>query len=259
MTGMESVAAVSAAGVIVLFLVWMWNGRRKPVMIGGWVLFMALLLSVSPLLHASAVSLDDPGGFYNIMPPGQDGTVNTAEMAAYQLGKHYPKHANDLGHRRDFSPKDGKYDHETAVAIGDALFPYLVKAMFGKALEGTDLPNVLEDSPRQGVGSAYIEGYYSYVQKDLRQVLDAPVRDSWHTAYCEGGDMQKCRAVLWKAMEQAASDLEKEYGSKEVQDWMYDGSRDTIHQKAVGLMEAPQMQWVNRPTFQQVVQVGVRP
>lgn len=193
-----------------------------------------------------------------LQQPGQE-TVNTAEMAAYQLGKQYPKHANDLGQRRDFSPKDGKYDHGTAVAIGDALFPYLVKAMFGKALEGTDLPNVLEDSPRQGVGSAYIEGYYSYVQKDLRQVLDAPVRDSWHTAYCEGGDMQKCRAVLWKAMEQAASDLEKEYGSKEVQDWVYDGSRDTIHQKAVGPMEAPQMQWVNRPTFQQVVQVGVRP
>ncbi|MFS8514655.1 MAG: penicillin acylase family protein, partial [Planifilum fulgidum] len=64
---------------------------------------VALVLVVT--LHAPSVSgaspdpryrdFGDPGGFMNILPPGQDGAVNGAEMLLYQLTKKYPKHYND--------------------------------------------------------------------------------------------------------------------------------------------------------------------
>lgn len=161
------------------------------------------------------------------------------------------------GHRRDTAPKDGVYDDAVAAAIGDAYFETLTKAMFENALSGTNLPNVLEDSPRNGLGSAFLEGYYSYVNKDLRRILGEKVKDPWHTVYCGNGSLSSCRAELWKSMRKTADRLREEYNSDVVENWVYDDSQDTIKQKPVGLLAAPNMRWVNRPTFQQVVQVGV--
>ncbi len=161
------------------------------------------------------------------------------------------------GHRRDWKPRDGQYDHAVAVAIADAAFPHLVDVAFGDALGGAKLPFSLEDSPRQKVGSAFIGGAYSHLNKDLRQVLDLPVQDPWHQTYCGKGDLEKCRSALWHALDQAADDLQEEYGSAEVKDWVYDKSRDHIQSQSLGVMATPDMDWVNRPTFQQVVQVGV--
>jgi acyl-homoserine lactone acylase PvdQ len=164
---------------------------------------------------------------------------------------------NSGGHRRDRNPRDGKYDHAVAVAIGDAYFETLVEAIFGDTLQGTHLPNPLEDSPRSGQGSAYMEGYYAYVHKDLRQVLGDPVRDPWPKTHCGEGDLGDCRDRLWQALKEAADKLTEEYGSPDPDDWKYDAARDHIKQTPVGLIAAPDMQWVNRPTFQQVVQVGI--
>jgi hypothetical protein len=58
-------------------------------------------------------------------------------------------------------------------------------------------------------------------------------------------------------MRKTADRLREEYNSDVVENWVYDDSQDTIKQKPVGLLAAPDMRWVNRPTFQQVVQVGV--
>ncbi|BCU80465.1 penicillin acylase [Polycladomyces abyssicola] len=162
------------------------------------------------------------------------------------------------GHRRDSSPKDGIYDDAVAVAIGDAYFETLTRVMFDKALSGTNLPNVLEDSPRGGLGSAFLEGYYSYVNKDLRRLLGEKVKDPWHTVYCGDGNLSSCRLDLWKAMRITADRLRKEYNSDDVENWVYDDAQDAIKQKPMGLLAAPDMRWVNRPTFQQVVQVGVK-
>ncbi|PTX64287.1 penicillin amidase [Melghirimyces profundicolus] len=165
--------------------------------------------------------------------------------------------AADGGHRRDVQPRDGQYDHAVAVAIADTALPHWTEAAFGSALEGSDLPFPLEDSPRTGVGSAFIEGVYSHLHKDLRQVLKEPVEDPWHRTYCGDGDLAACREDLWNALSKTSEELAKEYGSERVEDWVYDPSRDAIRQEAVGLVSAPDMAWVNRPTFQQVVQVGV--
>jgi acyl-homoserine lactone acylase PvdQ len=83
-------------------------------------------------------------------------------------------------HRRDLSPRDGKYDDSDAVAIMDAWWPRLVTAEFGPLL-GTSLLNELEsadpiDNPPNNsgdhLGSAYDVGFYGSVQEDLRAVLN---------------------------------------------------------------------------------------
>lgn len=160
------------------------------------------------------------------------------------------------GHRRDLAG-DGRYDYAVAVAIGDAYFQQLVKTIFGSDLKGTKLPSKVEDHPNQRLGSAYNAGYYAYVQKDLRQVLGNKVKDRWHKTYCGEGDLKRCRDDLWKALQNTADHLSKAYDSSNVDQWIYDASKDRIKQEPLGAVEAPTMPWMNRPTFQQVVQVGV--
>lgn len=160
------------------------------------------------------------------------------------------------GHRRDLNPQDGVYDHAVAIAIGDEFYYAVIDAMFGRTLRKTNLPNIYHDSPTLGLGSAYNNGYYGFIQKDLRQVLGKNVKDPWHKAYCGEGDLSTCRDLLWKAMGETADALAEEYGSGNVNDWVYDSSRDEIIQETLGVIGAPNIQWMNRPTFQQVVQVG---
>ncbi|WP_174731754.1 penicillin acylase family protein [Mesobacillus harenae] len=169
----------------------------------------------------------------------------------------------DGGHRRDRYPVDGVYDHAVAIAIGDEFFKMLKHEMFGGVLKDTDLPNIIEDSPQLGQGSAYMNGYYTYFHKNIRQLLNEKVISPWHRTYCYGPNkkngrqnLDSCKSLVWTALSKAADHLEDEYGSARVDDWVYDSKRDEIIQSGVGLLSAPNMQWMNRPTFQQVVEVG---
>src|SRR5690606_26561765 len=54
-----------------------------------------LLLPLEGPMESTQAQAADPGGFLNILPPGQDGTVNTLEWGRFQLTGKYPKHVND--------------------------------------------------------------------------------------------------------------------------------------------------------------------
>jgi acyl-homoserine lactone acylase PvdQ/putative cell wall-binding protein len=171
------------------------------------------------------------------------------------------------GHRRDVGPAapsdgvegpDGTYDHAVGVAIGDALLRPALEAVFGDEVGEADLPQRVEDHPNLQVGSAYNGGQASFLHKDLRQVLGDDVEGARSRTYCGGGDRSACAAALWDALSSAGDALAEEYGSDDVDDWVYDAARDEIRQSPAGLPEAPRMQWQNRPTFQQVAQVGSR-
>jgi hypothetical protein len=113
----------------------------------------------------------------------------------------------------------------------------------------------LHDPPAAHQGSAFNGGFYGQVQKDLRQVLGLPVQDPWSRTYCGGGDLAACRTALWSALEQAAADLEAEFGSPNVADWQRQIADDDVRHSAVGVTSVPAIHWINRPTFQQVVQI----
>ena len=160
-------------------------------------------------------------------------------------------------HRRD-RDHDGSYDDPQAPAILDAWWTRLAHAVFdassGNAIDHLRLE--LDDVNRRGhVGSAFQDALYSHVNKDLRQVLGSPVVDPWSRTYCGGGVLAACRAALWGAMSQAAADLQAEFGSANVADWQRQLADEDVRHVTVGVTGVPAIHWINRPTFQQVVQL----
>ncbi|HZR81875.1 MAG TPA: penicillin acylase family protein [Candidatus Binatia bacterium] len=160
-------------------------------------------------------------------------------------------------HRRD-RDHDGQYDDPQAPAIMDAWWPRLAHAMFdagsGDALDNLHLE--IDDGNRlHHLGSAFQGGVYGQVHKDLRQVLGLPVLDPFSRTYCGGGVLAACRGALWGALSQAASDLEAEFGSAAVADWKRQIADEDVRHTAAGVTSVPAIHWINRPTFQQVVQL----
>ena len=99
-------------------------------------------------------------------------------------------------------------------------------------------------------GSSYIDGWYGYVDKDLRSLLGKPVAGAFKNRYCGAGDLVSCRASLWAALDDAGAALEAKQGADPAA-WRADATAERIR-FAPGILPTT-MRWANRPTFQQVV------
>jgi acyl-homoserine lactone acylase PvdQ len=159
-------------------------------------------------------------------------------------------------HRRDHDA-DGQYDDLQSPAIIDAWWPRLTAAVFaGNGDPINTLHVTLDDANRiHHIGSAFQDGTYGHVQKDLRQLLGMPVAGPFSRTYCGAGDLSLCRDALWASLALAASDLETEFGSPDVADWQRQVADEDVRHTAVGVTPVPAIHWINRPTFQQVVQI----
>jgi acyl-homoserine lactone acylase PvdQ len=154
-------------------------------------------------------------------------------------------------HRIDRN-KDGIYEHARAIRIMDAWWPRLLRAEFEPTL-GSALFNQFpfgHDAPGR-VGSSFNSSSYGYVHKDLRDLLGAPVQGPYSRVYCGNGSVSACRSALLSSLSDAlnhASNTELYGGQTQVE-------HDKIGFSAVGAITQPNIPWVNRPTFQQAVQV----
>lgn len=161
-------------------------------------------------------------------------------------------------HRRD-ADRSGAYDDELApaIAIMDAWWSPLVHAMFDTAANNaiSHLGIGLHDAPQGHQGSAFNGGMYAHVQKDLRQVLGLSVTDPFSQTYCGGGSLVACQAALWAALDTAAASLQSQFGSAVVDDWKRTVGDDEVRYSALGISTALPMHWIDRPTFQQLVQI----
>jgi acyl-homoserine lactone acylase PvdQ len=194
-------------------------------------------------------------------------------------------------HRRDRGGS-GSYEQGNAVAIMDKLYPRLAHAVFDPWLApraGTGEPDAfgqltglvsLNDLPR-AQGSAYDGGWEGYLQRSLQQAVNPAVAHGYSQVYCGGngsggnGDLASCQAALKSALDSTISQLTNVYGTSDPNAWtcsrtnetggrapgsaQADGVRcnpslDDIQFSVLGVGKVPSMPWVNRPTFQQVVQ-----
>ena len=150
---------------------------------------------------------------------------------------------------------DGKVDDPGAAVLDTAWSP-LADAVMSPVL-GPLTSRLAQLMPRDDAagpgGSSYIEGWYGYLDKDLRTLLGRPVQGRFSTAYCGGGDLAACRASLWAALDQAAATLEREQGTNPAA-WRSDATRERID-FSTGILPDT-MRWTNRPTFQQVMSFG---
>jgi hypothetical protein len=163
-------------------------------------------------------------------------------------------------HRRD-KDANGVYDDAEAVRIMDAWWPRWVEAQFKPKLGNKLYAAIqevipLHDAPGP-VGSAFISGWYGYVDKDLRTTLDRKVRGRFSRAYCGGGKLGKCRRALVKSLSQAlrhTSDAEL-YPGEPCDGGDAQWCHDAVEHTATGAIDQPEIHWIDRPTFQQVVQI----
>ncbi len=181
-------------------------------------------------------------------------------------------------HRRDDNG-DGVYEHSEAIKIMDAWWPLLVEGQFEPAL-GEDLYEELlkvigiDNPPHTRQGSAYISGWYAYVEKDLRAILGAggarssQVPGGFSRRYCGDADgdgttdRAACEAVMRSTL-QTAIDVPRETTYADPQCKEPDNAAmndqvcfDAIEYTAIGAVSLPLQRWQNRPTFQQVVEVA---
>jgi acyl-homoserine lactone acylase PvdQ len=169
-------------------------------------------------------------------------------------------------HRID-RDRDGVYEHARAIAIFDAWWPRWVKAQFEPVLgerlmkavahinELANLPNNHGDH----LGSAWQDGWHGYVVADLRRLLTPRRAGTWSRTYCGRGSLRRCRAALEASLLEAL-------GADSAQTYPADGRcpagdqdcLDAIWFRPIGGVTQPLIPWQNRPTFQQVVEVGAR-
>ncbi|MEK6277529.1 MAG: penicillin acylase family protein [Actinomycetota bacterium] len=174
--------------------------------------------------------------------------------------------AKSGAHRID-SNRDGNYEHADAIKLLDAWWEPLLRAEFqrrlGKGLfDAIENVNLLDDTPNLHLGSAYNGGWYVYANKDLRTLLAKQKgrralrrikgRDS--RIYCGRGKLSRCRDALLDSLQ---SVLGKDPYGQNANCGV--GSRqmcfDAIEFRSTGGVTQPDMTWMNRPTFQQAVQI----
>ncbi len=169
------------------------------------------------------------------------------------------------GLRKDAN-RDGVYEHSAAIRLMDAWWPLWVRAQFAPALGGKAYKTLLaavelDNTPNNHgdhLGSAYQTGWYGFVRKDLRTVLKRKVRGKYSRRYCGGGKIKRCRRALRRSLRDAIRAARGDvYGDDETcadaanDQWCY----DAVRQRPVGGATQPLIHWINRPTYQQVVEV----
>jgi hypothetical protein len=158
----------------------------------------------------------------------------------------------------------GNYDQTDAVRIMDAWWPRLVTAMFqpvmGKPLlDQLEKTYEIDNEPNNHgahLGSAYQEGFYGYVAKDLRRVLHRKVKQRYAVAFCGRGRLAGCRSALQSSLRAALGESAAQ--TYPADDHCKAGEQaclDMVSFRPLGGVTQPLIPWINRPTYQQAVEI----
>jgi len=139
----------------------------------------------------------------------------------------------------------------------DAWWEPLIHAMFDPQLEGLYGPVDVgfHDAPGS-TGSAFQGGYYGTVKKALRQARGRKVAGKYKALRCGAGRRKDCYAAVQASLRDAVAALTTRFGSGDPAAWTVDPTEEEIRFSLGGLAIAASIPWQNRPTFQQVVQIG---
>jgi Penicillin amidase len=149
---------------------------------------------------------------------------------------------------------------DPGAAIMDTAWPLLAKAWASSVL-GASLQSQLSvfeppfdepwSGPLQPEGREQYKGWHIYMQKDLRTILGERVRGKFKVRYCGAGNLARCRALLWGAIDKAGNQRAASQGPNPAA-WRSDATRERIS-FVPGLLPFT-MRYTNRPTgIQQVL------
>lgn len=211
------------------------------------------------LMNSGSLTADEQAAA-TMMQQWLDGTTSAAWIGDTAKGL--------AGWRRD-RDGDGIYDFRKQVVLMDAWYPHLIDSLLPQVTAlGTDSYALQGryDAPR-AQGSAYQEGWFEFMKRVLDMSLNTPGHTDYRALKCAGtGDAASCRAAVLKALDQAIADLG---GIANAANW--DGTQlanpadgktgetvetyDEVKHTDLSLLPVPPIRWINRPTFQQVVEV----
>jgi acyl-homoserine lactone acylase PvdQ len=146
---------------------------------------------------------------------------------------------------------DGKID-DPGAAIIDAAWPQIADAFLAPKLgPQLDELNSLFSRFNQPPGGQY-SGWYQYFDRDIRHLLDLPLRQPFENAYCGNGNLQVCQQDVWHAIAQAGAELTTAQGTSNPSAWRADATAERIH-FVPGLLPTT-LRYTNRPSgIQQVI------
>ena len=160
--------------------------------------------------------------------------------------------------RRD-GDKDGDYDRSAAVAIMDAWWEKLIRAVYDPVIgDAARIPIGFDNAPGS-TGSAYQDGFYGYLWTDLSQVLGDDVNSPTSRIYCGGskessGKLPECARRVLASLVAAGDQLAADQGA-DPSAWKADAEGERIRFLPGAALS---MHWVNRPTTQQIAMFGKR-
>jgi acyl-homoserine lactone acylase PvdQ len=163
---------------------------------------------------------------------------------------------SDSGAHRVDRARTGHYADQNAIALMDAWYPLVAKAVLQPRLGNLvdAVPTDVDNAPSaKGRGSAWNNvGAYSWISRDLGKVLDQPVASPMSQGYCGKGVLAACRTELRQTLTQAVATLTRQQKTSDPAKWTYEKSQDDIQFMFVGQTVKP-IDWQNRSTFQQVI------
>src|SRR3954452_20654394 len=115
------------------------------------------------------------------------------------------------GQRRDLDG-DGLTEDGPALVLMDAFWPIAVRRMFQPVL-GAKIVGDITDQLTPFRETFFFDGWWGYVQKDLRRVLHRRERQPFSRRYCGTGSRKRCRAVLVGALRDAVAEATKAQGA----------------------------------------------
>jgi len=161
---------------------------------------------------------------------------------------------------------DKAYDDAEAIQIMDAWWPLWIEAQFGPTLgenlyaEVTAARPIDDTHRRNHDGSAFQNGFYGYAHKDLRTVLGRRVKGRYARTFCGRGSLRRCRIALRRSLKAAlavpAAELYEDARCARIGMPGSQWCADAIFFTTTGGVSHPPIAWQNRPTYQQVVEVG---
>ncbi len=144
---------------------------------------------------------------------------------------------------------------DPGAAIMDTAWPLIAKAWASSVL-GPKLSAQLAsfvpiyESPPQ----IQEHGWQIYIYKDLRTILREPVKGKYAVRYCGAGNLKRCRALIWGAINAAGNQLAAQQGPNPA-NWHASATAEEIT-FTPGLLPY-KMAYTNRPSgIQQVISFG---
>jgi acyl-homoserine lactone acylase PvdQ len=159
--------------------------------------------------------------------------------------------------RRD-GDGNGGYDDSAAVAIMDAWWERLIRAVYDPVIgDAARIPLPFDNAPSSG-GSAYQDGFYGYLWTDFSQVLGDPVKSPTSRIYCGGsraanGALGECAKRVLASLRAAGDQLASDQDTDDPAQWKSDAEGERIRFLPAAALS---MHWVNRPTTQQIAMFG---